>query len=90
MDLLRRLATSQARGERQLSLVNELLSFYPVPTYYYEVPGLYGSKSVLFGKSRLPIKSWKNLRKRLVTVGFVVERDFQAETVTLHFPEMNI
>lgn len=89
-DLIRRLATSQARGERQLSLVNELLTFRPVPYYRLRVPTMYGpAEMTRYGKSALEYRSWKNLRKRLVSVGFVVETSRGSQTVRLHFPEMD-
>ena len=88
--MIRRLATSQARGERQLSFVNELLSFDPVPFRYYEIPGMFGAKAILYGYTSLPGKSLVNLLKRLVSVGFVIERDWEPQTVSLHFPEMRI
>lgn len=86
-DIVRRLATSQARGERQLSFVNELLSFNPVSYRFFQIPGGYGeiAKTPRYGLSMLEHRSWKNLRKRLVSVGFVIDYDRNAQTVCLYF-----
>jgi hypothetical protein len=86
-DLIRRLATSQARGHRQASFVNELLTFRPVSFEVVPVPGPNGSATALLGRSRLSWKSWVNLRRRLVAVGFVVVLDQVTKSVTLFFPE---
>lgn len=88
--MIRRLATSQARGERQLSFVNELLSFKRVAITYYQIPGHpYGRGTVRYGVSKLPTASFKNLRSRLISVGFVIDRDWDAMTVRMTFPEAN-
>ena len=91
-DLVRRLATSQARGERQLQFINELLSFHPVGYRFFPIPGMYRNhgyaQTPRYGISRLEHQSWINLRKRLRQVGFVIETDREAQTVQLHFPEL--
>ena len=87
MDMIRRLATSQARGERQLSFVNELLSFRRVTITQYQIPGQYGNKTVRYGLSKLPNASFRNLRSRLISVGFVLDRDWDTMTVRMTFPE---
>lgn len=86
-DLVRRLAVSQARGFRQASFVNELLTFRPVSFELVSFPGPRGSVSVVLGRSKLSWRSWVNLRRRLVSVGFVVVTDQKTESVTLFFPE---
>lgn len=90
MDLIRRLAVSQTRGERQLSLVNELLSFREVDVSYVQIPGIYGSMSPVFGTTRLPYASLRNLRKRLISVGFVIKIDLEEDTIRMYFPEANL
>lgn len=90
MDIIRRLAVSQARGERQLSLVNELLSFREVDVSYVQIPGIYGSRSPVFGLTRLPSQSLRNLRKRLTSVGFVVKIDWEESTIRMYFPEARL
>lgn len=86
-DLVRRLATSQARGHRQGSFVNELLTFRPVPFEIFSVPGPGGAVSVLLGRSKLSWQSWVNLRRRLVSVGFVIVLSKEASSVAMFFPE---
>jgi hypothetical protein len=87
--VIRRLATSQARGERQLSFVNELLTFDPVPFKFQQIPGIH-AEEIRYGHTSLPGQSWRNLRKRLISVGFTIERDWKTQTITMHFPEMRI
>lgn len=70
--LMRRLAASQARGPRQMSLVNELLSFQEVPVRLVYPPGVHNG-TLLYGASDLPGASWRNLKKRLISVGFVLK-----------------
>ena len=90
MDIIRRLATGQARGERQLSLVNELLSFRAVYFTYVDIPGPPGSQTVVYGLTKLPFSSYRNLRTRLISVGFVFEVDRDYGSVTMKFPEANL
>lgn len=87
MDIIRRLATSQARGDRQLSFINELLPGDPVIYSYYNIPGVFNGVTTLYGNSKLSHASWKNLKKRLIQVGFVVDDNRDAMIVQLHFPE---
>lgn len=84
MDIVRRLAVSQARGWRQASFINELLSFGPVPFREVPVPG---GTTVRYGVSDLEYRSWVGLRSRLTLAGFVVETNQSMRTVRLHFPE---
>lgn len=86
-DLVRRLATGQARGHRQGSFINELLTFRPVLFEIFSVPGTTGATSVLLGRSALSWQSWTNLRRRLVSVGFVIVLSKEASSVTMFFPE---
>lgn len=87
MDLIRRLATSQARGERQLSLVNELVSYKDTPIFPLVIPVYGGTTTHVYGRTHLPGSSWRNLRKRLVSVGFIFIVDRENMTVTMSFPE---
>ena len=84
-DLVRRLAVSQARGFRQASFINELLIWKPVSFEVVTVPG--GSITAHLGRSKLSWQSWVNLRRRLVSVGFVVSMSKKNQTVSLSFPE---
>lgn len=85
MDIIRRLASSQARGHRQQSFVNELLSFREVPYRRYS-PTVH-VETLVFGESRLSYQSWRSLRARMVSVGFVVVDDKDTCTVRISFPE---
>lgn len=89
MNIVRRLATSQARGDRQLSFINELLSGNPIIYSFYDIPGKPNGRTVHYGISQLSHASWRNLKKRLIQVGFVINENREAQTVQLHFPEMN-
>lgn len=89
MDIIRRLATSQARGDRQLSFVNELLVFRPVGYRIIKVPGKFGTSTAIYGLSQLSHASWVNLRKRLLSVGFVIEHNHETMSVRMAFPEAN-
>ena len=84
-DLVRRLATSQARGVRQMSFINELLVGIPVRYRLTVVPGSY--ETTIYGESELARRSWNNLKRRLVSVGFLVLDKKDSKTITLKFPE---
>lgn len=86
-DIIRRLATSQARGTNQLSFVNELINMSEVPYYWYTVPTYQRYQTRLYGITRLDHSSWKNLKARLVSVGFVIKDDKENMTISLIFPE---
>lgn len=83
MSLVRRLAGSCARGWRQRGLVNEIL-VSPAPIKYKY---LGGKEFVLYGDSEVQGSSYRNLRRRLVAVGFVLHQDPHACTLTMTFPE---
>lgn len=89
--IVRRLATSQARGVRQLGLVNELMTFEPVTTRLeqYPVPGGQGAISYgrSYGQSRLQHASYLPLRRRLTEVGFILVASKDRSQVSLSFPE---
>ena len=91
LSIIRRLATSQARGTRQLSLVNELLTFQPVPSplEQYPVAGGRGAKgySRNYGDSQLRHSSYVPLRRRLTEVGFILVANKGRTQVTMAFPE---
>lgn len=55
-----------------MSLVNELLSFQEVPVRVVYPPGIHNG-TLLYGASDLPGASWRNLKKRLISVGFVLK-----------------
>lgn len=84
-DLVRRLATSQARGVRQMSFINELLVGIPVRYKLTVVPGSH--ETTIYGESELARRSWNNLKRRLVSVGFLVLDKKDSKTITLKFPE---
>lgn len=89
--VIRRLATSQARGTRQLSLVNELLTFQPVPSplEQYPVAGGRGARGIArtYGDSRLRHSSYVPLKRRLTEVGFILVANEERTQVTMAFPE---
>jgi len=71
-DLINRLARSCARGSRQLALVNELIAG-PVKVQQITIhaSNQYPKPiAVVYGEINLEFKSWKNLRSRLLAVGF--------------------
>jgi len=73
-DLLAATARACARGDKQLSYVNELLSFDWVPVNLYYYPGaVYPAHS--YGVTQLPHSSAKSLWKRLMSAGFVKMRN---------------
>lgn len=82
----RRLALSQARGWRQESLVNELLTGNVVPVH--PKPGYVksGHQWVVVGETGAEYASFRALRARLVSVGFVIKGSPQ-EGFTMTFPE---
>lgn len=82
----RRLALSQARGWRQESLVNELLTGKVVPAGPkggYVRPG---HKWIEVGETGADYGSFRALRARLISVGFVIKGSV-AEGFTMTFPE---
>lgn len=83
--MVRRLATSQARGVRQMSFINELMAFRPVHYRYIPIPER--REAIVFGRSELNGTSWFNLKRRLVSVGFSFSRDSEKRTITMSFPE---
>lgn len=85
MDIIRRLACSQARGHRQQSFINELLTFEEVA--FTRFTPLYNVDTVLYGESRLSHASWRMLRARLASVGFVITDNPDSMTVKISFPE---
>lgn len=82
--MIERLARSQARGERQMQYVSELLSRKPVHYTYKEVPGKVVKR---YGYAELSTTSYVNLRKRLREVGFAFKTDTERMTVEMFFPE---
>lgn len=71
-----------------MSFVNELLIFRPVGYKIVQVPGKFNS-TAKYGLSELSHASWINLRKRLVSVGFVIEHNHKTMSVRMTFPEAN-
>lgn len=82
-DLVRRLAGACARGWRQQSLVNELLAG-PAPINHEHFAQ---TQYTTFGASHVGGASYRNLRARLVSVGFVIRTDYERRAVTMMFPE---
>ena len=79
MATVQELARAQAKGPRQLELVDELLTFDLVPINYPVVPRPTergGGQQIVttYGKCSLPAASYKPLKKRLIDAGFVIER----------------
>lgn len=68
-DIVMRLARQTARGNRQLALVNELLSGYPVTAHEFIVPGSY-NVTIKYGEARVGYPSWQGLKTRLLGSGF--------------------
>lgn len=86
--IVRRLASACARGWRQQALVNELL-VAPVTRAQFIVPGSMQVSSV-YGQTRLPSKSFRNLRVRLSAVGFVfatTRLNHEEALISMTFPE---
>ena len=88
----RRLAQSQARGERQMGSVNELLAgpvamhevTYPRPAGEWPRLGV----TWVYGHTRTQHKSFMALRRRLYDVGFIFITDRERRTVKMAFPEL--
>lgn len=80
-DIKRRLALACCRGNSQRSFVNEAL-VGPVKIYHEH----YSRDVLKVGKASLGWQSFRNLRERLIRVGFVFEVD-KYETITMTFPE---
>lgn len=93
MDIVRRLATSQARGVNQLSFINELLTGDPVHIRWVTIPTYGDPQTIKYGLTGLASSSWRSVKARLVSVGFVVEEDRTSPKnmfVRLHFPEQTL
>lgn len=80
-DIVKRLARACARGNSQLGFVNELLA--DEGQRYLEQYGY--QKFVRYGDSRLGGTSWASLKKRLLSVGFIIKVDQQTGQVTMRF-----
>ena len=92
MTSVQELARAQAKGPRQLELVDELLTFDLVPINYPVVPrptSRGGGQQIVttYGKCSLPAASYKPLKKRLIDAGFVIERKRNNEAVLLVWPK---
>ena len=92
MSTVQDLARAQAKGPRQLELVDELLTFDLVPINYPVVPRPTergGGQQIVttYGKCSLPAASYKPLKKRLIDAGFVIERKRNNEAVLLVWPK---
>lgn len=86
-DIKRRLALSQARGWRQESLVNELLTGKVVPAAPKDSVYRPANRSwTEVGETRATYASFLRLRVRLVSVGFVIKGSV-AEGFAMTFPE---
>ena len=88
--VIRRLATSQARGTRQLSLVNELLTFDAVSVQADRIPQWRNGQqltAVSYGETRLGHSSFLPLRNRLIEAGFILVVNRERTQVTMTFPE---
>lgn len=80
-DIVKRLARACAHGNSQLGFVNELLADEGqrhVVVYGWE-------KFVHYGDSRLGGTSWLSLKKRLLSVGFIIKVDQLTGRVTMRF-----
>jgi len=77
-DVIARLARACARGERQLAFVNELLAdeayvkLVPIPVYW---GGRHQAEGTSYGNSGMGGESWRSLRKRLISNGFIIKGD---------------
>lgn len=74
-EIVHRLAKTCALGWKQESLVNELIQG---KVYIRE-----NKWGCLVGETGLGWSSWKNLRKRLVTAGFVVDESFDNKKIKM-------
>lgn len=83
--LVRRLALACSRGERQTSILNELLTGREVPIQNrgYRPDQQWWT----VGYTNIPFASFAALRKRLVAVGFVFQYNKTRTAVKMHFPE---
>lgn len=93
MTSVQELARAQAKGPRQLELVDELLTFDLVPINYPVVPrptSRGGGQQIVttYGKCSLPAASYQPLKKRLIDAGFVIERKRNNEAVLLVWPKI--
>jgi len=95
-ELTARLARQCARGWRQASLVNELLAG-PVATELVPVPSKPTQVTRVYGRTRLPSSSYRNLRARLAAAGFTFAIDRETRPperfgrnyhVTMTFPAL--
>jgi len=66
-DIVVRLAKACAHGKAQLALVEELLEG---PSYI--TPDFWGFR---IGKAKVGYESWKSLKKRLTSNGFVIDQE---------------
>lgn len=80
-ELVARLARACARGWRQEQLVTELLTGH--------VDILCNHFGVEYGKAKVGPQSYRNLRNRLISVGFVFEKSYKNKWmgVIMSFPE---
>ena len=81
--IIRRLAIACTRGSQQQSLVNEML-VGPVAISHDRFSI---DQCEAYGQTGLSGESYRNLRRRLTAVGFVLVRDRDRRTITLTFPE---
>jgi hypothetical protein len=76
----RRLALAVCQGWRQESIVNELLAG-PIKKRTDSFD------HVSYGDTRIQSSSFRNLKRRLVAVGFVFKLDDGGWMITMRFPE---
>lgn len=94
MATVQELARTQAKGPRQLELVDELLTFDLVPINYPVVPRPSergGGQQIVttYGKCSLPAASYQPLKKRLIDAGFVIERKrINRDAILLVWPKI--
>lgn len=83
------LARSQARGVRQLQLVEELIVYAEVPFWISEMRhGTYGNYvKTWYGAGRVELNgaSFRGLKKRLKSVGIKLTKDYDTFTVTMRW-----
>jgi hypothetical protein len=82
-DLLYRLASACAHGSSQQALVNEMIA----GPSYKSLRKVGNDAYVVYGLIELGTTSFKNLRRRLHSVGFVVLVNHESGKVTMTFPE---
>ena len=71
-------AMACARGPVQLATVVELIAMGRMPIFVEPIPVYHGPHrqyAVRYGRARLASASWRNLKKRLKTAGFVIQHD---------------